>query len=273
LAASGKAVAPTRLIASTRFDGNPQVSPDDKRIAFTSDRSGFYEIWLSDRDGRNPVQFTSFNAPMTASPRWSPDGQRIAFDSQSGSNRDIYVAGIGGESPRRLTTEPSEEARPCWSNDGRWLYFMSTRSGSRQIWRVPSAGGPAVEITRGGGYECQASPDGELLYYTKGATALWSVPVDGGEERPAIAGVTLGSWVVGQQGIYFVDFASATTPGAPKPVKLWHFAGGAITGVALLDGQLDSGRRMLAISPGDRWLLWSQTDVADSDLMLVEAFR
>ena len=271
LTASAAARAPSRLMASTRFDGNPQLSPDSKKLAFTSDRSGFYEIWVSDRDGSNPNQLTTFAATMTASPQWSPDGERIAFDSQSGSNRDIYVTSLDGAPPRRVTSEQSEEARPCWSTDGRWVYFMSTRSGTRQIWKAPSDGGGAVQVTRQGGYECQASPDGKLLYYTKGAGSLWTVPVNGGDETPLIESVLLGCWTAGRKGIYFVE--AATGPRAGRPVKLYQYGTGRITQLAVLEGQVDSGRRMLAISPDDRWLLWSRTDLANSDLVLIEDFR
>ena len=136
-------------------------------------------------DGSNPVQLTSFGTRVPDAPRWSPDGQRIAFAALVASNnRDIYVVGADGGAPRRLTTEPSEEGRPGWSQDGRWIYFRSDRSGSQQIWKMPAEGGPPVQVTRTGGFEAFESPDGKLLYYTKGrqTPGLWSMPVGGGEE-------------------------------------------------------------------------------------------
>jgi Tol biopolymer transport system component len=53
---------------------HPQLSPDGKRLAFTSTRSGFWEIWVSDLDGANAVQLTNMRAPTgTGVPHWSPD--------------------------------------------------------------------------------------------------------------------------------------------------------------------------------------------------------
>ena len=51
---------PERFISSTRDESNPQFSPDGKRVAFSSKRSGAGEIWICDSDGSNPVQLTSF---------------------------------------------------------------------------------------------------------------------------------------------------------------------------------------------------------------------
>ncbi|HYV32242.1 MAG TPA: hypothetical protein VEO53_14205, partial [Candidatus Binatia bacterium] len=66
-------------------------SPDGKKIAFGSDRTGSEEIWISASDGSNPVQLTSFGAPSTGTPKWSPDGKQIAFDSHKVGHSDIYV--------------------------------------------------------------------------------------------------------------------------------------------------------------------------------------
>ena len=112
---AGQHPAPTRLIASTATDLNPQYSPDGERIVFGSNRSGTGEIWVSDRDGRNPMRLTNIGGPVTGDPRWSPDGRQIAFDSMEGSNRDIYVVSSNGGQHHKLTTDPAEDTCPSWS--------------------------------------------------------------------------------------------------------------------------------------------------------------
>ena len=57
-----------------------------------------------------------------------------------------------GASARQLTTG-GRDAMPTWAADGQWIYFHSDRSGSRQIWKIPAAGGNAIQVTRGGGIE------------------------------------------------------------------------------------------------------------------------
>src|SRR5205085_8947357 len=83
---------PVELIASTRLDRAAAYSPDGKKIAFSSNRSGRDEIWLADSDGKNPFQLTEFVGEATGTPHWSPDSRYIAFDSRvAGSRGDLFV--------------------------------------------------------------------------------------------------------------------------------------------------------------------------------------
>ena len=117
--------SPARFIDSTRSDSAPQYSPDGKRIAFESDRSGVYGIWISDADGFNTVELFSRSGKVCGSPRWSPDGQRIAFDSNLEGNFDIYIIRATGGKPIRLTTDRADDEAGSWSRDGNWIYFAS----------------------------------------------------------------------------------------------------------------------------------------------------
>jgi Tol biopolymer transport system component len=88
-----------------------------------------------------------------------------------------------------MTPEPSSENVATWSADGQWLYFLSDREGSWQIWRIPDGGGPAAQVTRGGGFYPVVSRDGRDLYYTKLSPrpTLWRVPVEGGDEIEVVS--------------------------------------------------------------------------------------
>jgi Tol biopolymer transport system component/DNA-binding winged helix-turn-helix (wHTH) protein len=267
--------APQRLIASTRFDMDAQFSPDGGKIAFASDRSGSWEIWVCQSDGQHPVQLTSFNRSLSGSPRWSPDGRQIAFDSRAEGNAEIFVISAEGGKPRRLTTEPSPDVVPSWSRDGQWIYFSSSRSGSPQVWKQPASGGQAVQVTSRGGLDPVESPDGQFLYYTKerGAPGIWRAPTAGGEETLVLDHRGAGRWrywVVVEQGIYF---ATAEQPDQPL-LEFFSFAGGRVTPVATLEKKIGvvstSG---LALSPDGRQLIWQQLDQVSSDIMLMENFR
>jgi Tol biopolymer transport system component len=156
---------PFKLIFSTRADSSAAFSPDGKRIAFESERSGVGRIWLCDSDGSNLAPLTSSGDGGNRM-KWSPDGQSIAFDVDKEGNgkEDIYVISANGGAPRRLTTDPAADNWPCWSQDGQSVYFTSTRSGAKQIWKMPAGGGDAVQITRDAGADIpRESPDGKFV--------------------------------------------------------------------------------------------------------------
>ena len=195
-----KESSPTQLVASsTKMEWDPQYSPDGRKIAFASDRSGSTEIWVCASDGSNPMPVTALGGDLVGSPRWSPGGQQIAFDAPKG----IYVVRADGGLVRRLTTESFAEFRPSWSRDAHWIYFGSNHGGDWQVWKRPSEGGAAVKVTQKGGFEAFESPDGKWLYYSRynrGDPGIWRVPVAGGEESQVLDQGTDGLWAVADKG-------------------------------------------------------------------------
>jgi serine/threonine protein kinase len=265
--------SPTRFISSTRPDYGPQYSPDGKRIAFTSGRSGSHEIWVCDADGQNPVQLTSFAGPDAGSPRWSPDGRQIVFDSVAAGDRDIFVVSADGGKPSRLSGETADEvrARPSWSRDGKWIYFGSNRTGDWQIWREPAEGGNAVQVTRQGGREAFESFDGNFVYYTRGfgIPGIWKVPVAGGEETLVLDEALQGFWALRDNGIYFINPKATPLP----TIEFLDFATGHTKRVAAIEKEFQLTHPSLAVSPDGRWLLYAKEEILESDIMLVENFR
>jgi eukaryotic-like serine/threonine-protein kinase len=266
---------PASFISSTRLEGSPQFSPDGRRVAFASDRSGSPEIWVCDAEGKNLVQLTNFGGPRTDTPSWSPDGRLIAFTSFPGGNGDIYVVGADGGNPRRLTSDPSAEGGAQWSRDGRWIYFTSNRTGRNEVWKMPVAGGAAIQLTHGGGRHPAESPDGRTIYYVGGRreSGLWQVSTEGGEEAP-VSGAPAGPgnlWAMVERGIYFLT----RQPGyAQYALGFFDFATRQMTQITTLEGPRGvftiSG---LTVSPDEHSILYAQRDKLDYDLMLVENFR
>jgi len=269
LSGPGAAAAPpARFIASTRLDAAAQYSPDDKRIAFESERSGVHSIWVSDADGSNAVELLPGVGAASGTPRWSPDGERIAFDSNIEGNFDIYAIRASGGKPIRLTTDSAYDVAPSWSRDGKWVYFTLLRTGRYEVWKVSAGGGEAAQVTRSGGGAAFESPDGKFVYYIKGdfTGGLWKMPVSGGEESLVLPSVVWRDFFLANDGIYFIP-----GPGADgkSSIQFLNIATGKVKTVAPVSLPFEG----LSVSPDGRFLLFSQADEVGSDLMLVENFR
>jgi Tol biopolymer transport system component/predicted Ser/Thr protein kinase len=272
--AGKRSTSPVRFISSTRADLEPAFSRDGTRIAFTSDRSGAFQIWVCASDGSNPIPLTSLKATMAArGAKWSPDGKTIAFYALMEGNTDVYLANPNGGMPRRLTTDPSQDKWPCWSRDGQSLYFSSDSGGTFEIWKMGPMGGKPVQITpnANGADLPHESPDGRFVYYSKGypnPQSVWRVPADGGEGSKILDAVSPeGLWTVGNQGIYFF---SVPDKQGYSDICLYEFATGKTRKLLRIERPVSY---FIEASPDGRTILFPQMDESGSDLMLVENFR
>ncbi|MEN6534432.1 MAG: hypothetical protein ABFD60_10675 [Bryobacteraceae bacterium] len=267
-AGSGSAV---RIAPSTRAEFDVEVSPDGRRLAFVSRRSGSTEVWVSSADGSSPNQLTSFGGPHVTTPNWSPDGFWIAFDARVKENADIYMVSARGGQPRCLTKETSTDSLPAWSGDGKWIYFTSDRSGEPQIWKMPVEGGAAVQLTRQIGVASSESSDGAFVYYMKprsgGKYELWRIPSSGGNEVQIIgARLGLQRFALVKDGVYFVE---GNWRGSVFALQFHSFATGKTERVGVIHHRLDTG---LGVWPKDhpRWLYYGSFEEPTGDLMLAE---
>lgn len=262
---------PEQFIFSSRRNDSPQYSPDGEKIAFVSDRSGSWQIWVCDSAGANPIQLTSFGGSVTGTPRWSPDGRWLAFDSREEGHSAIYLLSAAGGVPKRLDVNSFEETMPSWSRDGKWVYFTSNRAGPSQLWKKPVAGGQAVRVTAQLGFDAMESPDGKWVYYLSRGPGIWRVPTSGGEGVlvPELAHVyPRRYWAVTDHGIYFV--AQET---APRTLQFFSFATRRMESVRTIERNLVAGTPSLTVSPDERWILYAQKDQRSSDIMMLENFQ
>ena len=248
------------------------LSPDGKRLAFESDRSGSsQEIWVCDIDGSNCAPVTSFGT-RTGMPRWSPDWKRIVCEASKDGKTSIYTIDLETHGVRGLVADPSEERVPSWSLNGRWVYFASKRSGSWQIWKALAEGGAPVQVTKHGGFRPFESSDSRYVYYSKGGdgAGVWRVPSDGGEEilildklKPDMSE----NWVVVDDGIYFIQYAEEK-----GTIVFYDFATQRVQEIAKL-GRHHILPEGLRVSSDRRSFFYTVWEHPGGDIMLVENFR
>ncbi len=262
---------------SSRVDYPGPRSRDGMRVAFASNRSGWRNVWVANRDGSELRQVTSLEAVELLFGGRSPDDRRMVIDASVDGNSDLYVVTVDSGHAVRLTTEPSMDALPQWSADSRAIYFTSDRSGRFKIWKVPADGGEAAQVTRAGGFEPREAPDGRTLFYldrpppgVTGSRPLKQVSVDGGNERVLLDSVPFGRWSVPSQGILF-----ATAGPEFDAIDLYSFSDRRVQRLGALPFPLSriAGYGALVASRDARWALASVTDHWASDIMVADGFR
>lgn len=125
----------TRLTGGEWDDCYPAVSPDGTRLAFSSHRDGYWDIYILDFKNGSTKRLTSTPA-YDSRPAWSPDGKWIAFESLVNDNLEIMLQSADDSSQPvlQLTTDAAADYSAAWSPSGREIAFVSTRSGSEDIW-------------------------------------------------------------------------------------------------------------------------------------------
>jgi TolB protein len=126
-------------------DISPSRSPDGKKMVFVSDRSGTPQIYIKDLITDSEERVT-FDLNECTSPVWS-SLNRIAFDGITGGKHDIYIMNPDGSGLKQLTDSNGNNEDPCWSPDGRYIVFSSSRSGGYHLYIMNANGYNQRRIT------------------------------------------------------------------------------------------------------------------------------
>ncbi len=141
------ASSPIRQLTQTAsINVRPAWSPDEKQIAFQSNRDGPYHIYVMDADGTNARRITSGDAD-DRHPAWSPDGRFVAVDSGDSSGREIWVIDVASLARRQITTLGGIANFPSWSSDGKHLAFYEYVRGTMDVWTVGADGSAPTQLT------------------------------------------------------------------------------------------------------------------------------
>jgi TolB protein len=189
----------TRLTNNAWDDRDPAVSPDGLKIAFSSHKSGYWDIYILDIATGETTQVTD-TPDYDGEPTWSPDEQWLAYVSDVDGNMDIYIKSMAdlNQAAERLTDDPALDNSPSWSPGGRKIAFVSTRSGEPEIWVADLDKLTFTNISNMPGSIEQHpvwSPDGRYLAFASNANGVENIYTwDSQSPQQAAALFAVGNW-------------------------------------------------------------------------------
>lgn len=252
----------SRTVQITSWSGldfYPSISPDGNTVAFSSDRTGSFEIYVKQLvAGAREVQLTS-DAGQNFEPAFSPDGSLIAYHSKKRGG--IWVVPLTGGTAKQLTEFGSH---PAWSPAGSQIAFQSDPlndfgSGVRNamppstIWLVSAKGGEPKQLTQAGnplgGHGAPAwSPDGKRVVFDTNDwnnSSVWSLTSQGEDLKQISPKPRMQSdavyapdgksiFVIGETG-RSLEKINVSEAGEPigEPVKLFDASGSRIRQIAI----------------------------------------
>lgn len=254
------------LISSSGRNRDPVHSPDGGRILFRSSR-GPSGIWVANADGSDPTLLVEGGADA----RWSPDGSRVAFRALEPGNpansgpHDIWVIDAEGGPSKNLSDSPSRDVAPAWSRDGRWIYFLSDRDGASRLWKMPAGGGEPALVLDGHFADPAESDDGQWLYVSSGRT-VFRASAKGDPELLINEMSGWSSYSLAAGGLYY----SIVLQEGGSEIRFHRFETRSTSEIYRMSGQANMG---LDLSPDGRYLLFTQIESEQSDLMLLEGIH
>lgn len=189
----------TQLTANAGRDNTwPAVSPDGRRIAFTTARTKARQVWTMDADGTNQRQFSFGEEPRQsgANPAWSPDGLEIYFIRSDRGPTSIWKTPAKGGEPVQVSRlkDAAVEAFIAISPDGKWIAY---RHVSTTVENVVEERAIVIGVIASDGSGeprlfslplrrpmIRWAPDSKSFYYAAGtfnASSFWRQPIDGGK--------------------------------------------------------------------------------------------
>jgi serine/threonine protein kinase len=170
----------SRLSFNRWNDIYPVWSPDGRRIAFTSDRNGTYNLFVKAADGSGEETPLLRSKLWDFPEDWSRDGRTLAFTRRDPRTKgDVWALDLATGTPRSLLATDADELQPKLSPDGRYIAYTSDESGRNEVYvqtMPPSAA--KWQVSTAGGFQPQWRRDGGELYYLGPDLKLMAAGVD-----------------------------------------------------------------------------------------------
>jgi serine/threonine protein kinase/dipeptidyl aminopeptidase/acylaminoacyl peptidase len=155
---------PRWLTRGSSLDREPVYSLDDKRIVFSSNRSGNMDIWQLSRETGAVTQLTDHEG-ADLDPGISPDGKWLIWTSDRNGHFEIFMALADGSGARQLTQDGYDAENATMTANGQWVVYASANPAKTGIWKIHPDGSGAQPLVNGNCFNPEVSADGQYALY------------------------------------------------------------------------------------------------------------
>ncbi len=193
------------VFQSSRADGYPVISPDQKSLAFVSNRGGRNEIMLGDIASGSVTRLTRTHSGEVSDPQWAPDGQSVLFTHRREGGAVLVELDLATRRMSDIDLPVVDARHGRFSADGQWIFFDAEVGPTRQAFRAPRDGGGAEQISELSGFHPQPDPSGRFVYFLNHYYRLMRVDLQQGvivDLDSAIGYGNRDAWVVRADGVH-----------------------------------------------------------------------
>ena len=150
-------------------------------------------VWVAPAtDSDRARQLTSTNYDGLGGLAWTPD-DKLVYTSEEANELNLWLTDLNGATPLQLTSHAGFNEQPHVSPDGRYIVFVSNRSGRPRVWRMDVDGKHPVELTNDRiDDKPDITPDSRWIVFESNMTGQWRlsrIGIDGGEPVPLMDGI------------------------------------------------------------------------------------
>lgn len=172
----------TALTNDSAMDTNARWSPDGTKIAWASNVTGQYQIWVMDSDGSNKTQVTT-DALIHGWPEWHPDSQTIVFWAHDDANTSYIQTATPagpGYTITTLLTSAEDINRPVYRPDGNYIAYSAETSDNWDVWVMTADGSTQQRLTTGTDMESNPywNSDGSVMAYKVAPGGDYSLTIE-----------------------------------------------------------------------------------------------
>lgn len=266
--------SPFPILLSEYNHSMPDYSNVTKKIAYISNESGQYELWVADPKGNARERLTSLKT-IARSPKWSHDGSRIVFLSKTEDDPGdkLYIVDVASKELYIMSTEFPDHNHPSWSFDDSSIISSVSDKGVTNLFMFNIESQESHQLTDNGGRFGIMVSESKMLYTGYGSKSLQQLDLNYGRGHPSRHSIVISddkdfprySWTHSIDGVYFRKNINNH-----QQIAFYDFATQQVTPLLKLPGRVSESFGALTIEEDSEQIIFTRRDERQGSIKRLE---